>query len=134
MTMVLFKKATRLIKERHPELIVIADTCLCEFTDHGHCGVVEGEKILNDPSLDVLARTAVSQAKAGADIIAPSNMMDGFVAAIRVALDEAGFEDVPIMSYAVKYASAYYGPFREAADGAPQFGDRKRIKWIQRIV
>ncbi|MCM3389685.1 porphobilinogen synthase [Ureibacillus chungkukjangi] len=119
------QEATRQIKERHPELIVIADTCLCEFTDHGHCGVVEGEKILNDASLDVLGRTAVSQAKAGADIIAPSNMMDGFVAAIRVALDEAGFEDVPIMSYAVKYASAYYGPFREAADGAPQFGDRK---------
>lgn len=119
------QEATRQIKERHPELIVIADTCLCEFTDHGHCGVVEGEKILNDASLDLLGRTAVSQAKAGADIIAPSNMMDGFVAAIRVALDEAGFEDVPIMSYAVKYASAYYGPFREAADGAPQFGDRK---------
>src|SRR5690606_16665477 len=110
---------------RHPELLVIADTCLCEFTDHGHCGVVEGETILNDPSLDVLARTAVSQAKAGADIIAPSNMMDGFVIAIRTALDEAGFHDVPIMSYAVKYASSYYGPFREAADGAPQFGDRK---------
>lgn len=119
------QKATRQIKERHPELLVIADTCLCEFTDHGHCGLVEGEKILNDPSLDVLARTAISQAKAGADIIAPSNMMDGFVAAIRSALDEAGFEDIPIMSYAVKYASSYYGPFREAADGAPQFGDRK---------
>ncbi len=117
--------AIRQIKARYPELLVIADTCLCEFTDHGHCGVVEGEKILNDPSLDVLARTAVSQAKAGADIIAPSNMMDGFVIAIRTALDEAGFQDVPIMSYAVKYASGYYGPFREAADGAPQFGDRK---------
>ncbi|SOC36438.1 porphobilinogen synthase [Ureibacillus acetophenoni] len=119
------QEATRQIKARHPELLVIADTCLCEFTDHGHCGVVEGETILNDPSLDVLARTAVSQAKAGADIIAPSNMMDGFVIAIRTALDEAGFHDVPIMSYAVKYASSYYGPFREAADGAPQFGDRK---------
>lgn len=119
------QKATRFIKERHPELIVIADTCLCEFTDHGHCGVVQGDKILNDPSLEILGRTAVSQAQAGADIIAPSNMMDGFVAAIRVALDEAGFEDVPIMSYAVKYASSYYGPFRDAADGAPQFGDRK---------
>lgn len=119
------QKATRQIKARYPELLVIADTCLCEFTDHGHCGVVEGETILNDPSLDVLARTAVSQAKAGADIIAPSNMMDGFVIAIRTALDEAGFQDVPIMSYAVKYASSYYGPFREAADGAPQFGDRK---------
>lgn len=119
------QKATRQIKERYPELIVIADTCLCEFTSHGHCGVVEGEKILNDPSLDILARTAVSQAKAGADIIAPSNMMDGFVIAIREALDEAGFQDIPIMSYAVKYASSYYGPFREAAEGAPQFGDRK---------
>lgn len=119
------QKAIRQIKARHSELMVIADTCLCEFTDHGHCGLVEGEKILNDPSLDVLARTAVSQAEAGADIIAPSNMMDGFVIAIREALDEAGFHDVPIMSYAVKYASSYYGPFREAAEGAPQFGDRK---------
>lgn len=119
------QKATRLIKERHPELLVVADTCLCEFTDHGHCGVIEGEKVLNDPSLDVLARTAISQAKAGADIIAPSNMMDGFVTAIRAGLDAAGFEHIPIMSYAVKYASSYYGPFREAAEGAPQFGDRK---------
>lgn len=120
------QKAIRFIKERHPQLIVIADTCLCEFTDHGHCGVVdENERILNDPSLDLLAKTAISQAEAGADIIAPSNMMDGFVAAIRLGLDAAGFKDVPIMSYAVKYASAYYGPFREAADGAPKFGDRK---------
>ncbi|MFS0575388.1 porphobilinogen synthase [Sporosarcina sp. 179-K 3D1 HS] len=119
------QQATRFVKERHPELIVIADTCLCEYTDHGHCGVVEGEKVLNDPSLELLARTAVSQAKAGADIIAPSNMMDGFVAAIRQGLDEAGFIDTPIMSYAVKYASAYYGPFRDAADSTPQFGDRK---------
>jgi len=119
------QEAIRLIKARHPELLVIADTCLCEFTDHGHCGLIEGDQILNDSSLDVLARTAVSQAKAGADIIAPSNMMDGFVAAIRAGLDEAGFENVPIMSYAVKYASSYYGPFRDAADGAPQFGDRK---------
>lgn len=119
------QQATRFVKERHPELIVIADTCLCEYTDHGHCGVVEGDKVLNDPSLDLLARTAVSQAQAGADIIAPSNMMDGFVVAIRQALDAAGFLDIPIMSYAVKYASAYYGPFREAAGSAPQFGDRK---------
>ncbi|MDN4607154.1 porphobilinogen synthase [Sporosarcina highlanderae] len=119
------QQATRLIKEKHPELIVIADTCLCEYTDHGHCGVVHGEKVLNDPSLDLLAKTAVSQAEAGADIIAPSNMMDGFVIAIRQALDKAGFEDIPIMSYAVKYASAYYGPFRDAAESAPQFGDRK---------
>ena len=119
------QKATRLVKERHPELLVIADTCLCEYTDHGHCGVIEGEQISNDPSLDLLVRTAVSQAQAGADIIAPSNMMDGFVTAIRAGLDVAGFEHIPIMSYAVKYASSYYGPFREAADGAPQFGDRK---------
>lgn len=119
------QKATRLIKELHPELLVIADTCLCEFTDHGHCGVVENQQILNDPSLNLLAQTAISQAEAGADIIAPSNMMDGFVAAIRAGLDAAGFEHIPIMSYAVKYASSYYGPFREAAEGAPKFGDRK---------
>ena len=121
----IIQKATRFIKERHPELLVVADTCLCEYTDHGHCGVVEGEQILNDPSLNLLAQTAISQAEAGADIIAPSNMMDGFVAAIRAGLDAAGYEHIPIMSYAVKYASGYYGPFREAADGAPQFGDRK---------
>ncbi|MFF2755077.1 porphobilinogen synthase [Psychrobacillus sp. NPDC058041] len=120
------QEGIRLIKDRHPHLVVIADTCLCEYTDHGHCGVVDAnEQILNDPSLDLLAKTAVSQAQAGADIIAPSNMMDGFVTAIRQGLDEAGFADVPIMSYAVKYASAYYGPFRDAADGAPKFGDRK---------
>lgn len=119
------QRAIRFAKQRHPNLVVIADTCLCEYTDHGHCGIVEGEKILNDPTLDLLARTAVSQAKAGADIIAPSNMMDGFVTAIRHGLDAEGFEDIPIMSYAVKYASAYYGPFRDAADSTPQFGDRK---------
>lgn len=119
------QEAIREIKESYPELIVIADTCLCEYTSHGHCGVIEGESVLNDPSLDLLARTAVSQAKAGADIIAPSNMMDGFVTAIRHGLDEAGFEHIPIMSYAVKYASAFYGPFRDAAESAPQFGDRK---------
>ena len=121
----IIQEATRLIKERHPELIVIADTCLCEYTDHGHCGVVEGEKILNDPSLDLLARTAVSQAQAGADIIAPSNMMDGFVAAIREGLDAAGYQNVPIMSYGIKYASSFFGPFRDAAESTPQFGDRK---------
>ena len=119
------QEATRLIKEHYPDIIVVADTCLCEYTSHGHCGVIEGDQVLNDPSLKVLAQTAVSQARAGADIIAPSNMMDGFVAAIRQGLDEAGFENVPIMSYAVKYASAFYGPFRDAADSAPQFGDRK---------
>ncbi|MNB67677.1 Delta-aminolevulinic acid dehydratase [compost metagenome] len=127
------QEATRLIKQWHPELLVIADTCLCEFTDHGHCGMVHTHTVdgvlqgdvINDASLELLTQTAVSQAKAGADIIAPSNMMDGFVQAIRAGLDEAGFEHVPIMSYSVKYASAFYGPFREAADSAPQFGDRK---------
>ncbi|MFP3123777.1 porphobilinogen synthase [Ectobacillus funiculus] len=119
------QKAIRQIKAQFPELIVIADTCICEFTKHGHCGIVEGKKILNDPSLDVLAKTAVSQAQAGADIIAPSNMMDGFVQAIRQGLDLAGFEEIPIMSYAVKYSSAFYQPFREAAKSAPEFGDRK---------
>ncbi|MGG0716296.1 porphobilinogen synthase [Robertmurraya massiliosenegalensis] len=119
------QEATRLIKEHYPELVVIADTCLCEYTSHGHCGIVENGKVLNDPSLKLLVDTAVSQAKAGADIIAPSNMMDGFVTAIRAGLDEAGFEDTPIMSYAVKYSSAFYGPFRDAAESTPQFGDRK---------
>ncbi|MCS7458744.1 porphobilinogen synthase [Paenibacillus doosanensis] len=123
--------ATRKIKELYPELLVIADTCLCQFTDHGHCGVVhvnektQRAEILNDPSLELLIKTAVSQAEAGADIIAPSNMMDGFVYAIRQGLDEAGYDQTPIMSYSVKYASAYYGPFREAAHSAPKFGDRK---------
>jgi porphobilinogen synthase len=119
------QQATRFIKGQYPDLLVIADTCLCEYTDHGHCGVVEGGKVLNDPSLDLLAKTAVSQVEAGADIIAPSNMMDGFVAAIRQGLDAAGYTEVPIMSYAVKYSSAFYGPFRDAADSTPQFGDRK---------
>jgi porphobilinogen synthase len=127
------QEATRLIKSWYPDLLVVADTCLCEFTDHGHCGMVhtfevDGKvhgDVMNDESLELLTKTAVSQAKAGADIIAPSNMMDGFVQAIRAGLDEAGFEHVPIMSYSVKYASAFYGPFREAADSAPQFGDRK---------
>ncbi|MBT2582441.1 porphobilinogen synthase [Planococcus sp. ISL-109] len=119
------QEAIRFAKARHPELVVIADTCLCQYTDHGHCGVIEDGVILNDESLDLLARTAVSQAKAGADIVAPSNMMDGFVAAIRYGLDQAGFSHIPIMSYGVKYASAYYGPFREAAHSTPTFGDRK---------
>lgn len=121
----IIQEATKLIKNNHPEIIVIADTCLCEFTDHGHCGVIENGEILNDESLELLKKTAVSQASAGADIIAPSNMMDGFVQVIREGLDEAGFYDIPIMSYAVKYASAFYGPFRDAAGSAPQFGDRK---------
>ncbi|ENL9872124.1 porphobilinogen synthase [Listeria monocytogenes] len=118
-------EATRLIKKSFPKILVVADTCLCEFTDHGHCGVIENGEILNDESLELLKQTAVSQAAAGADIIAPSNMMDGFVQVIREGLDEAGFYDIPIMSYAVKYASAFYGPFRDAAGSAPQFGDRK---------
>lgn len=120
----IIQEATRLIKKCFPEILVVADTCLCEFTDHGHCGVIENGEILNDESLDLLKQTAVSQAKAGADIIAPSNMMDGFVQVIREGLDEAGFYDIPIMSYAVKYASAFY-TFRDAAESAPQFGDRK---------
>jgi porphobilinogen synthase len=119
------QRAIAQIKQQHSDLVVIADTCLCEYTDHGHCGVVENGQIVNDASLKLLAKTAVSQAKAGADIIAPSNMMDGFVAAIREALDEEGFVHIPIMSYAVKYASAFYGPFREAAESTPKFGDRK---------
>ncbi len=119
------QKATRLAKELFPELVVVADTCLCQYTSHGHCGIVENGQIQNDPTLDLLAKTAVSQAEAGADIIAPSNMMDGFVAAIRKGLDDAGYTDIPIMSYAVKYSSSFYGPFRDAAHSTPQFGDRK---------
>jgi len=105
--------------------VVVADNCLCEYTDHGHCGLIEHGEVLNDPSVELLARTAVSQAEAGADVIAPSNMMDGFVEAIRRALDQSGFDHVAIMSYAVKYASGFYGPFREAAGSTPQFGDRR---------
>ncbi len=123
------QKAATAVKQAIPELIVIADTCLCEYTSHGHCGYLElGDltgRVLNDPTLELLKRTAVSQAKAGVDIIAPSGMMDGFVQAIRTALDEAGFQDTPILSYAAKYASSYYGPFRDAAESVPQFGDRR---------
>lgn len=121
----IIQEATRIIKKQLPEMLVVADTCLCEYTSHGHCGVIEKEEVTNDASLALLAKTAVSQAEAGADIIAPSNMMDGFVITIREALDKAGFQDIPIMSYAVKYASAFYGPFRDAADSTPSFGDRK---------
>ncbi len=117
--------AIRYIKKKMPKLLVIGDVCLCEYTSHGHCGVVEEGEILNDETLPLLAKTAVSLAKAGADIIAPSDMMDGRVAALREALDEAGFLNTPIMSYAAKYASAYYGPFRDAAGSCPHFGDRK---------
>ncbi|KAA8832382.1 porphobilinogen synthase [Bifidobacterium tissieri] len=118
------QRGIRLIKSRHPELVVIADDCMCEYTSTGHCGIVRDGEVVNDESLDYITRIAVSQAKAGADIIAPSNAMDGYVAAIRAGLDAAGFVNTPIMSYAVKYASSFYGPFRDAADGAPQFGDR----------
>lgn len=123
------QRAVRMLRKNWPDLVLVTDVCLCEYTSHGHCGLVrEGDDtgcVLNDATLDLLAKTAVSHARAGADVIAPSDMMDGRVLAIRTALDEAGFEDVPVMSYAVKYASCYYGPFREAAEGAPKFGDRR---------
>ncbi len=121
----IIQKAIREIKKSAADLLVITDVCLCEYTDHGHCGVIEDGQVANDPTLELLAKTALSHARAGADIVAPSDMMDGRVGAIRNALDENGFEDIPILSYAVKYASAYYGPFRDAAGSAPQFGDRK---------
>ena len=119
------QQAVREIRALAPDLVIMTDTCLCEYTSHGHCGVVRDDEVLNDPSLELLARIAVSQAEAGADVIAPSAMMDGQVLAIRDALDEAGFEHIPILAYAVKFASAFYGPFREAADSAPAFGDRR---------
>ena len=120
------QQATRAIKQAHPELIVITDLCLCEYTDHGHCGVVRPDGVVdNDSTLELLARAAVSQAQAGADVVAPSDMMDGRIGAIREALDEAGFTETPIMAYSSKFASAFYGPFRAAADSAPAFGDRR---------
>jgi len=121
----IIQRAIKELKNSVPDLIVMADVCLCEYTDHGHCGVLKGETVDNDATLELLARTAVSQARAGADVVAPSDMMDGRVGAIRRALDEEGFFDVGILSYAAKYCSAFYGPFREAADSAPKFGDRK---------
>jgi porphobilinogen synthase len=119
------QQAMRAVKRARPDLLVMGDVCLCEYTDHGHCGVIRDGAVDNDASLALLARTAVSQARAGADIVAPSDMMDGRVAAIRAALDAAGFTHTPILSYAAKYASAFYGPFREAAGSTPQFGDRQ---------
>jgi porphobilinogen synthase len=119
------QQATRALKKALPRLIVMTDVCLCEYTDHGHCGIVKGEEIVNDVTLELLAKVAVSQARAGADLVAPSDMMDGRVAAIRRALDDAGMEGTPILSYAAKYASGFYGPFREAAQSTPQFGDRR---------
>lgn len=117
--------AIRAIKDAVPELYVITDVCLCEYTSHGHCGIVKGGHVQNDLTLEVLSREAVSHARAGADMVAPSDMMDGRVEAIRLALDDEGFDELPVMSYAAKYASAFYGPFREAAESAPQFGDRR---------
>jgi len=119
------QQTIRVLKKELPSLLVITDVCLCEYMSHGHCGVVSGGKILNDPTLEILAQTALSHARAGADIVAPSDMMDGRVAAIRATLDKNGFADTPIMSYAAKFASAFYGPFREAAESSPQFGDRR---------
>ncbi|WP_243439069.1 porphobilinogen synthase [Fundidesulfovibrio soli] len=120
------QRAVRELKTKFPKLVVVTDVCLCEYTSHGHCGVLDEEgRVLNDPTLELLARTALSHAQAGADIVAPSDMMDGRVAAIRAVLDGNGYEEIPVMSYAVKYASAFYGPFREAAESAPKSGDRK---------
>jgi porphobilinogen synthase len=121
----IIQQAVRAVKDRVPNLLVITDVCLCEYTSHGHCGIVEDGTVRNDPTLELLARTAVSHAEAGADVVAPSDMMDGRVGAIREALDEASYIDTPIMAYSAKYASVFYGPFREAAGSAPQFGDRR---------
>ncbi|MBN2397982.1 MAG: porphobilinogen synthase, partial [Deltaproteobacteria bacterium] len=118
------QQAVRRVKKEIPDILVITDVCLCEYTSHGHCGVLDGETVDNDATLELLARTALSHAQAGSDMVAPSAMMDGQVLAIRDALDEDGFGDIPVMAYAAKYASSFYGPFREAAEGAPQFGDR----------
>jgi porphobilinogen synthase len=122
------QQAVRALKKQVPDLLVVTDLCLCEYTDHGHCGVVEKGEVLNDPTLELLARTAVAQARAGADLIAPSDMMDGRVAAIRKGLDANGFGHLPILSYAAKYASAFYGPFRDAAESPPSFGDRSQYQ------
>lgn len=119
------QKATAAIKARFPEMIVVTDVCLCEYTSHGHCGVIENEYVQNDATLELLARQALTHAQAGADVIAPSDMMDGRVASIRKILDASGFHETPIMAYSAKFASAFYGPFREAAESAPKFGDRK---------
>ena len=121
----IIQQAVGAIKEAVPDLLVITDVCLCEYTDHGHCGVIENGEVLNDPTLDLLVKESISHAHAGADVIAPSDMMDGRVGAIRYALDEEGYDHIPIMAYSAKYASAFYGPFREAAESAPQFGDRR---------
>ena len=121
----IIQRATREIKEKIPDIMVICDLCLCEYTSHGHCGIIKDNDVDNDATLEILTEIALSQAKAGADMVAPSGMMDGGVGVIREALDEEGYDDIPIMAYSAKYASCFYGPFREAAEGAPQFGDRK---------
>ncbi|RKU35163.1 porphobilinogen synthase [Candidatus Poribacteria bacterium] len=121
----IIQQAVRAIKDAVPDLLVVTDVCLCEYTDHGHCGVIEAGEVQNDPTLELLVKESLSHARAGADVIAPSDMMDGRVGAIRTALDENGYENIPIMAYAAKYASAFYGPFREAAESTPQFGDRR---------
>jgi porphobilinogen synthase len=119
------QRALRSLRERYPDLVLVTDVCLCEYTSHGHCGVIENGEVANDATLELLARTAVTHVEAGADVVAPSDMMDGRVAALRAALDDAGFGETAIVSYAAKYASAFYGPFREAAESAPSFGDRR---------
>jgi porphobilinogen synthase len=121
----IIQRAVRAIKEEFPDFLVITDVCLCGFTSHGHCGVVEGDQILNDPTLELLAKQSLSHARAGVDMVAPSDMMDGRVGAIRKALDENGFSEIPILAYSAKFASSFYGPFREAAESTPQFGDRR---------
>ena len=121
----IIQQAVRAVKDAVPDLLVMTDVCLCEYTDHGHCGVIEAGEVQNDPTLELLVKESLSHARAGADVIAPSDMMDGRVGAIREALDENGYENVPIMAYSAKYASAFYGPFREAAESTPQFGDRR---------
>ncbi len=121
----IIQQAVRAIKDAVPDLLVMTDVCLCEYTDHGHCGVIEAGDVQNDPTLELLVKESLSHARAGADVIAPSDMMDGRVGAIREALDENGYQNIPIMAYSAKYASAFYGPFREAAESAPQFGDRR---------
>ena len=121
----IIQQAMTAVKKAVPEMLIIGDVCMCEYTSHGHCGVLDGERLLNDPTLELLEKTALSQVEAGADLIAPSDMMDGRIEAIRTVLDDKGFSHIPIMSYAAKYASAFYGPFRDAADSAPAFGDRR---------
>lgn len=123
------QQGIRALRAIAPELYIITDVCMCEYTSHGHCGILCGHYVDNDRTLEVLARTAVSHARAGADMVAPSDMMDGRVAAIRAALDENGFVNTPVMAYSAKFASTFYGPFRDAAGSAPAFGDRRRIRW-----